>query len=784
MQWKAVVAMVATAAATQAVHAAANASSCSVRQMPIVLGELQIGRRPLPVVDVTFTTDCRGVLFNTTDSRNRSTEAENPTCIWFPNGTVVRGAQVCDADRTGDRGVGEFHVIRTSRIQVDTLQFLPASANTIYLNGLGLRTLPAALTQDNQGRDVIANRIHFEDNAITSIDGIRWPGAATILEFGNNSIAALGDVSSAPNAKILYVCPDMYTCLTATRALAWNQLQQIDAATTFPAGLTDLYVDFNRITSLDTARFPLGLETLVVDGNLLTSLDRVPWPDGLKYLTASFNQLTSIDSIVYPPELKEFEVAYNHITQIHANFPVTLEKLCLAGNNITAFYANASQFELLQRLTNNSKNMTFVLGVDDNGDGAWDGTGVCNVFLTTRTTNATCRGHLRTLLLWDTFPICIVADGAATTAGDASRGSSTTTWFVLIGVAALVAVAAAVFVALQCYRQRHDKCLAAPAAAAFEWHDHPSPPHPLRDVALADDIRADPSMAEWFIPPTCVDRERVLATGGNGIIYLARVKCLKDPTTSRLAAMKRLLPRHAADADAIAQFMTEVRVHASLAHPNVVAFLGFTWTRSVQTLSILTEYMIHGDLWSVLEKRVGDPARELQWRVDPDADLDFDAIGLKASPPQPTRTSPAPSSASSSGRGHLSKFSVLVDVAEALAYLHGFNPVAVVHRDLKAKNVLLSNTWGAKLCDFGSSRAFDTVDTTSTDAIGTLPWTAPEVLKGVAYNEKADVYSFGVLMSEVDLCIVPYSNVQSCFPKDDDSVTLGMARARAWRCSS
>lgn len=82
----------------------------------------------------------------------------------------------------------------------------------------------------------------------------------------------------------------------------------------------------------------------------------------------------------------------------------------------------------------------------------------------------------------------------------------------------------------------------------------------------------------------------------------------------------------------------------------------------------------------------------------------------------------------------------------------------MIHRDLKSRNILLSGTHEAKLIDFGISR--ERLDRTMTAGVGTSLWMAPEVMTGEKYDDKADVFSFGVVLSELDSHTLPYTQVK------------------------
>ncbi|KDO24752.1 TKL protein kinase [Saprolegnia parasitica CBS 223.65] len=87
------------------------------------------------------------------------------------------------------------------------------------------------------------------------------------------------------------------------------------------------------------------------------------------------------------------------------------------------------------------------------------------------------------------------------------------------------------------------------------------------------------------------------------------------------------------------------------------------------------------------------------------------------------------------------KLGVAHDLAHALHYLH---KTGVVHRDLKSRNVLLGDNGCAKVGDMGVAR-----------------WTAPEVLRGTSYDTKADIYSFGMILTELDSYALPYEHARN-----------------------
>jgi len=88
-----------------------------------------------------------------------------------------------------------------------------------------------------------------------------------------------------------------------------------------------------------------------------------------------------------------------------------------------------------------------------------------------------------------------------------------------------------------------------------------------------------------------------------------------------------------------------------------------------------------------------------------------------------------------------------------MAYLHSMN---VIHRDLKASNLLVDSDWTIKVADFGIAREGQEDVTMTMTACGTPAWAAPEVLQTQRYSLKADVYSFAICLWEMCTRDRPY----------------------------
>ncbi|BGP53785.1 hypothetical protein JCM8202v2_001357 [Rhodotorula sphaerocarpa] len=151
----------------------------------------------------------------------------------------------------------------------------------------------------------------------------------------------------------------------------------------------------------------------------------------------------------------------------------------------------------------------------------------------------------------------------------------------------------------------------------------------------------------------------------------------------------------------------ELGLLRDLRHPNIVQFIGISLPKQPSHIPvmIITELCANGDLFDYIRK------------IDP--------------PP------------------FVAMLDIMLGIARGIEYLHLHKP-AIIHRDIKSSNVLISAQGVAKIADFGLARIKNSTKSVIRSLVGTVNWQAPELWHPhPRYNEKVDVYSAGLVFWEV-----------------------------------
>ncbi|KAL0713589.1 hypothetical protein Bca4012_020567 [Brassica carinata] len=193
-------------------------------------------------------------------------------------------------------------------------------------------------------------------------------------------------------------------------------------------------------------------------------------------------------------------------------------------------------------------------------------------------------------------------------------------------------------------------------------------------------------------------KDGILGKGGFGEVYKGT---LLPPSNGQIA-VKRV--SHDAE-EGMKQFVAEIVSMGSLKHKNMVPLLGYC--RRKGELLLVSEYMPNGSLDQYLFYEDKPP---FSWRR---------------------------------------RLIIIKDIASALNYMHTGALQVVLHRDIKASNVMLDAEYNGRLGDFGMARFHDHgADPATTAAVGTIGYMAPELVN-MGASTATDVYAFGAFLLEV-----------------------------------
>uniref|UniRef100_A0A803MUZ4 Protein kinase domain-containing protein n=1 Tax=Chenopodium quinoa TaxID=63459 RepID=A0A803MUZ4_CHEQI len=248
--------------------------------------------------------------------------------------------------------------------------------------------------------------------------------------------------------------------------------------------------------------------------------------------------------------------------------------------------------------------------------------------------------------------------------------------------------------------------LFAAPAIALAWWRRRKPQEHFFDVPAEEDPEVHLgqlkrfSLRELQVATDNFSHKNILGRGGFGKVYKGRL------ADGSLVAVKRLKEERTQGGEL--QFQTEVEMISMAVHRNLLRLRGFCMTPTERLL--VYPYMANGSVASCLRER-SETHPPLDWDI---------------------------------------RKRIALGAARGLAYLHDHCDPKIIHRDVKAANILLDEVYEAVVGDFGLAKLMDYKDTHVTTAVrGTIGHIAPEYLSTGKSSEKTDVFGYGVMLLEL-----------------------------------